>query len=178
MSHQQEFVDLDKSIHDRDSFDCQEPELNTFIRTLASKHMKSGISKTQVLPATISLPSNLFPICSFFTIAGSTIKREDLPYSEGKKLPVYPVPVFLIAQLAVHDTYQGQGLGQITLIQALKYLLNVNEFMPSYAVIVDCLNSDAEKFYLKFGFVELCKHKGKTRLYLPMKAVIKLFGES
>jgi len=178
MSHQKEFVDLNKSIHDRVSFDCKEPELNTFIRTLASKHMKSGISKTQVLPATISLPTNLVPICSFFTVAGSTIKRENLPHAEGKKLPVYPVPVFLIAQMAVHDTYQGQGLGQITLIQALKYLLNVNEFMPSYAVVVDCLNGDAEKFYLKFGFVELCKHNGRTRLYLPMKAVIKLFGES
>ena len=171
-------MDLDKAVHDRASFDCKEAELNTFIRTLASKHMKSGISKTQVLPATISLPTNLLPICSFFTVAGSTIKREELPHAQGKKLPAYPVPVFLIAQMAVHDTYQGQGLGQLTLIQALKYLLSVNEFMPSYAVIVDCLNRDAEKFYAKFGFIELCQHKGRTRLYLPMKAVIGVFEES
>jgi hypothetical protein len=41
-----EFVELDKSVHDRDSFDCGETELNTFIKKQAAKHMHAGISRT------------------------------------------------------------------------------------------------------------------------------------
>ena len=46
-----EFVQLDKNVHDRGSFDCGESELDTFIRTKASKHMQAGVSRTMVLPA-------------------------------------------------------------------------------------------------------------------------------
>lgn len=51
MSWGKEFVELSKSKHDRDSFDCGEQELNTFIKTQAAKHMQAGISRTMVLPS-------------------------------------------------------------------------------------------------------------------------------
>ena len=53
MSWAYEFVELDKAIHDRASFDCGEAELNVFIQTQAAKHMKAGISKTMLLPASL-----------------------------------------------------------------------------------------------------------------------------
>ena len=40
MSWAKEFIELDKAIHDRASFDCGEVELNEFIRTKAAKHME------------------------------------------------------------------------------------------------------------------------------------------
>ena len=49
MSWAKEFIELEKAIHDRASFDCGEVELNEFIRTKAAKHMTAGISRTMVL---------------------------------------------------------------------------------------------------------------------------------
>jgi len=170
------FVELNKAIHDRVSFDCGEEALNTFLHTQAAKHMEVGVSRTMLLPASAPLPDGKYPICAFYTIAPSTINRETLPEALAKKRPHYPVPVFLLAQLAVHSEYQNRGLGKITLIKALEYLLDVNAHMRAYAIIVDCLNEDAEQFYSKYGFEELCKYNGRTRMFIPMKTVAQLFS--
>ncbi len=99
MSWANEFVVLDKAIHDRDSFDCGETELNVFIKTQAARHMNAGISKTMLLPAFAPLPDGKYSIYAFYTIAPSSIKRNTLPKALAKKLPHYPVPVFLLAQM-------------------------------------------------------------------------------
>ena len=170
------FIELDKSKHDRVSFDCGELELNHFIKTQALKHIKAGVSRTMILPAASLLPNSKYSICSFYTIAPSSISRNTLPEAIAKKLPHYPVPVFLLAQLAVHKNEQHSELGKITLIKALEYLYEINSHMRAFAIIVDCLNSNAEKFYLKFGFEKLYSNNGRIRLFIPMKKVIKLFS--
>ena len=175
MSWSKEFLELDKAIHDRASFDCGEEELNQFIRTQAAKHMQVGISRTMVLPASNPLPNKKTPICAFYSIAPSSISRDSLPDSRAKKLPKYPVPVFLLAQLAVHREFHGKGLGKICLIKALEYLWDINAHMRAYAIVVDCLTESAEKFYAKYGFEMLCKHNGRTRMFISMRTVEQLF---
>nr|WP_306800245.1 GNAT family N-acetyltransferase [Endozoicomonas sp. YOMI1] len=129
-----------------------------------------------VLPASNPLPNQKIPICAFYSIAPGSICRDTLPKALVKKLPRYPIPVFLIAQLAVHREFQGEGLGKICLVNALKYLWEINAHMRVYAIIVDCLTDAAEKFYAKYGFEVLCEHNGKVRMFLPMKTVARLFS--
>lgn len=170
------FVQLDKNIHDRRSFDCGEEELNSFIYTKAAKHMQAGISRTMVLPTTIELPNQKLPICAFYSIAPSSISRESLPQNLAKKLPKYPVPVFLLAQLAVHHEYHSKGLGKISLISALRYFCEINSHMRAFAIVVDCLTPSAETFYAKYGFEPLSVHNGRLRMFMPMKTLEHLFG--
>lgn len=149
--------------------------LNTFIQTQAAKHTQIGISRTMLLPGSSPLPNGKYPICAFYTIAPSSIKREHLPQTWAKKLPRYPVPVFLLAQLAVHREYQGKGLGKITLTKALEHLWGINSHMKAFAIVVDCLNEQAKTFYQKYGFVVMRIYNGKIRMFIPMKVVSKLF---
>ena len=175
MNWSKEFVDLDKSIHDRTSFDCGEAELNTFIQTRAAKHMEVGVSTTRLIPNIEPLANGKYPICAFYTVTLSQIEKRTLPRIKAKQLPNYPVPTFLLAQLAVHSDCMGQGLGKITLVNALEYLLGINSLIRTYAVTVDCLNEGVENFYSQYGFELLHRDNGRARMFLPMECVAALF---
>jgi len=169
------FVELDKKRHDRTSFNCKETTLNHFLQKFSAKHMSAGISRTMILPAETLLENSKQPICSFYTIAPGAIDRKNLSVSLANKLPHYPVPVFLLAQLAVDQQFRSQGLEKITLLCALKHLYEVSLQMKSYAVVVDCLNDSAQGFYSKYGFEKLETNKEKVKMFLSMKTITQLF---
>jgi GNAT superfamily N-acetyltransferase len=169
------FVELDKKRHDRTSFDCGIEELNSFIRRSAARHRQAGISKTMVLPAR-SPKGEKAGICAFYTLSHTQIERKTLPPDLAKKLPRYPVPVLLIAQLAVHQATQGQGLGKVTLIRALRHCLAINAHLPSYSIVVYALDEGVAGFYQQYGFQALDRVNEHIRLYLPMKSVSDLFS--
>ena len=156
MSWSKTFEEINKSKHDSDSFDCGENKLNVFIKTQAVKHMLVGISRAVFLPATPVLPNQKYLIYAFYSVAPNSISRETLPVQLSKKLPHYPIPVFLLAQLASHKESQGCGLGKIS----LEYLWNVNTHMHVYAIVVDCLTDSAEY---------LCDHNGSLVCFYRSK---------
>ncbi|WP_330924954.1 GNAT family N-acetyltransferase [Candidatus Sororendozoicomonas aggregata] len=177
MSWSTTFVELDKKLHDRDSFFCGESALDQFLKKQAIRHMQSGISRTMVLPAQKPLVGGKYLICAFYSIAPGSIARQTLPDRLAKKLPRYPIPVFLLAQLAVHEQYKGEGLVKITLIKALEHLLAISAHMKAYAVIVDCLNDSVKAFYEQFGFETLQQQDGRSRLFLSIKTISLLFEQ-
>jgi len=166
-----EFVELDKKLHDRESFVCSKEPLNLFLKTQAAKHAKDGVSRTYVLLGTETLENGKFPIVAFYTLSPASIERKSLPEIVSKRLPLYPIPVILLGQLAVNASCEGHGLGQITLVKALKFAQAISERIGGFAVIVDCINDDAESFYVKYGFQELTRISGKVRMFLPMKTI-------
>ncbi len=171
MSWSTEFVELNQKLHDRESFDCGKEELNDFIQTKAAKHALGGVSRTYVLPGTAPLKNGKTPICSFYSLCPHYIDRKTLPEEFAKKLPHDPIPTILIGQLAVDVNCKGRGLGAITLIIALKLAQAASDKIGGFAVIVDCLDADAESFYLQYGFLELQRVNGKMRMFLPMKTI-------
>lgn len=126
---------------------------------------------TLVLPA----KENDADICAYYTLSHTEINRQSLPDAVAKRLPHYPIPVILVSQLAVHLRAHGVGLGKVTLIRALQHAHDINEHLPSYAVVVDALDEDVQGFYEQFGFELLDTDNHRKRLFLPMKTVAQLF---
>lgn len=166
------FVELNAKEHDRKSFDCGNEELNDFLATKAARHMKARVSRTMVLADSTKLPNGLQPIRAFYSVTSASMESDVF---KDKKLPHYPIPVFLIAQLAVNKTAQGNKVGSNTLYSALKYLYSAAQNMPAYAVTVDAYDSSVVNFYEKFGFVKLTTVNSRDRMYLPMNTVAQLF---
>jgi len=173
------FVPLDRALHDRAAFDCGVEELNTFLHQHARRGMDAGVSYTWVLPAANSPKGEKKRICAWYTLTVAHIEHTNLPANTAKRLPHYPLPVFVLAQLAVDGQCQGRGLGDITLINALRRCAQLSQRgkVPSVAVVVDVLNDAALHFYDRYpDFRPLhppATHQ-RTRLFIPMGIVEQL----
>ena len=82
------------------------------------------------------------------------------------------IRVVLLGKLAVDKTTQGKGLGSLLLFDALKRCMEVNDRSAAYAIVVDAINDDARKFYLKYEFQILTEGE-TTRLFMPMQHIIE-----
>jgi predicted N-acetyltransferase YhbS len=67
-------------------------------------------------------------------------------------MPAHPIPVILLARLAVDRRFQGKGLGAGLLKDALLRALNAADAIGIRAVLVHAKDSSATTFYAHFGF--------------------------
>lgn len=173
------FVPLKKALHDRTLFDCGIEELNSFLRQHARQGMDAGVSYTWVLPEAGTPRGERKKICAWYTLTVAHIEHASLPVDMAKRLPHYPLPVFVLAQLAVDRQCQGQGLGDITFINALRRCTHLSQKgkVPSVAVVIDVLNDAAMDFYCRYpDFMPLHSSTAhqRPRLFIPMNVVKQL----
>jgi predicted N-acetyltransferase YhbS len=70
----------------------------------------------------------------------------------GKGLARHPIPLALLARLAVDQSEQGNGLGSALLKDAFKKLLIAQEIVASRAILVHAKDDEAAKSYARYGF--------------------------
>lgn len=155
-----EVVGFDKT-QQRQQFDCGIVELNLYVQQQISQDTKRNIAAPFVL-------LNENQVIGFYTLSASSVNLGDLPAELIKKLPKYPlVPVALLGRLAVDKNYQGQGLGDFLLMDALKRSRGLSEQIGIMAVVVDAINESASHFYQQYGFEQLTAN----RLFLPIQNI-------
>jgi len=108
-------------------------------------------------------------ICGYYTLAATSVARESLPESEARRLPRYPVPAAILGRLAVDRTFQGQGLGELLVADALARVLRASEVLAVHAVIVDAKSPEIVTFYERLGFKAL--PETPLRLFLPLATI-------
>lgn len=159
---------LDSSRHHRELFCCGQDSLDNYIRKQASQDLKKKVAIVFVL-----VESSNTDVIAYYTLSAYTIELADLNESFAKKLPRYPLlPATLLGRLAVDRTYQGQHLGELILIDALRKALLATAQVASLAVIAEALDEPAANFYQKYGFQKF--KQNPMKLYLPMKSVEEL----
>jgi ribosomal protein S18 acetylase RimI-like enzyme len=169
---QQEFVALNPSHFDVKAFDCGKPDMNSYLARFAAKNMGLKLSMTWVLPGEELVMGEKTPIAAYYTLASCTVYREEIPTDE--RLPGYPVPVVLLARLAVDQRFQGQRLGEKTLVSALRHSVTLaDRGLPAIGLILDVLDEDALAFYERFELFQPFTDD-PMRLFVPMKVVEKI----
>jgi len=154
LAFQPEFVLADHTQHNLKTFNCGKPDMDTFLSRFAVKNMQIGLSRTWVLPVVSEdEPTYKSKVAAYYTLASSTVSRDEIP--TDKNLPGYPVPVVLLARLAVDERYKRQRLGEKTLITALRKSVALTDTgLPALGIILDVLNDDALRFYQHFEMFE------------------------
>lgn len=159
---------LDGERHQRAGFSCGAPELDRYIRDLATQDIRRDIARVFV-----ALDENAPVVVGFYALSVTSIDKSGLPPSQARKLPHYPVPAALIARLAVDEQSQGQGLGEHLLMDALVRIVLAGQTVAMHAVAVDARDEAAGRFYRKYGFIPLSAEP--RRLFLPL-ATIRSFA--
>ena len=162
--HQSLVIEPLSSIHDRSSFQCGVDSLDDYLKKQARQDVKRRISRVFVAVE----PESPATIEGYYTLSTLSIELNQLPEELARKLPKHPIPAALIGRLAVNQQAQGTGIGKMLLVDAIKRTLAVSGEIAIYAMVVDAIDEQAERFYQPFGFTHLCAES--RRLFLPLKA--------
>lgn len=157
------------SAHRKSEFSCGNEMLDRYLHQQANQDVKKQLSACFVV---IDKETNL--IKGYYTLANNSIPLEFIPSRIQKKLPksYNSIPTTLLGRLAIDKWFQGQGLGKLILVDALKRSYEIAKAIGSFAVVVDPINQDAEAFYFKYGFIKL---PDSGKMFLPMKTINQLF---
>lgn len=157
-----------KSSHKKKDFSCEKDSLDRYIKEQASQDVKRKLS------ACFVLEGDNDSIKGYYTLSGSSVKKELVPDDVRKKMPgaYHDLPVTLLGRLAVDVRCRNQGLGEALLMDALERSCHNAEIVGSIAVIVDPLDVSAVNFYCRYGFIPL---PDSEKMFLSMKTIEQLF---
>lgn len=133
--------------HAVDAFDCGEEPLNRFLVRYALPNQQANASQTYV-----GLSGE--NVIGFYTLVVGEVAYEGAPERLTKGLARHPVPIMLLARLAVGKDWQGKGVGAGLLRDAILRTLQAADIAGIRAFTVHAKDDRARSFYRHFGFVE------------------------
>lgn len=131
--------------HDAANFDCGQEELNNFISRYALAGQRANISQTYVAVCGVE-------IVGYHTLVVGSVVYEDAPERLGKGIPRHPIPVLLLARLAVDERWHGKGLGAALVADAMRRTLQVADIAGVRALLIHAKDEAARDFYMHLGF--------------------------
>ncbi len=158
-------INLLDSTVDRNNFDCGIENLNQYLARYALQNDKKSIGKTFVAVS----HENRKKVLGYYTVSMAQVELQDLPREMQKGLPRYPVPAMRIGRLAIDLSAQGKGIGSFLLRDALLRALSLSSEVGTHCVLVDAIDENAKRFYLRYGFMAFETHP--LTLVLPLKTI-------
>lgn len=132
--------------HDIAAFDSGIPALDDWLKRRALANEEAGGSRTYVVCAGGR-------VVGYYALATGGVAQEAATGRVRRNMPD-PVPVMVLARLAVDRAYQDRGLGAGLLRDAILRILQASEFGGIRAILVHAISAEAKWFYERHGFVE------------------------
>jgi GNAT superfamily N-acetyltransferase len=150
--------------HDLDPFDCGQEALNRFLKRFAFTSQQANASQTYVGLADDQ-------VLGYYTLVVAEISPSEAPERVRKGLARHPIPLMLLARLAVARQWQGRGVGAGLLKDALLRTLQAAEIAGIRALAAHAKDGEAQNFYVHFGF--LPSPTDPLHLYVLIKDIRK-----
>ena len=106
-------------------------------------------------------------VVGYFSLAAGSVEHHSAPGSLKRNTPD-PIPVIILARLAVAIEEQGKGLGAVLLSEAMKRAVRASRLIGARALVVHALDQKAANFYEAHGF----KTMTGTAYFLPVKTIV------
>jgi len=140
-----QIVKLDRT-HAVDGFDCGREPLNRFLIRFALQNQQAGASQTYVAISDGQ-------VVGYYTLVVGQVEYDGAPQRLTKGLARHPVPIMLLARLAIAASWQGKGLGAGLLKDAMLRTLQAAEIAGIRAFAVHAKDDQAKAFYEHFAFL-------------------------
>lgn len=132
--------------HRLEGFDCGNPALNDWLLRHARQAQGSGSAKTFVV-------ADDQRVAGYFSLTVGQIDTLEAPERIRKGMGQYPVPVVILARLAVSKQDQGCGVGFGMLQDAIRRTMLIAEQAGIRAMLTHPIDEAAARFYTRFGFI-------------------------
>ncbi len=146
--------------HQLEGFDCGKHALNDWLIRYARQAQGSGSAKTFVV-------ADGDRVAGYFSLTVGQIDTLDAPERFRQGMGQYPLPVTVLARLAVSIAAQGQGIGLGLLRDAIRRTFLISEHAGIRAMLTHPVDEEAVRFYTRFGFV--ASPSGEQQLLLLLK---------
>lgn len=155
------------SDHHVSQFDCgKHISLTDWLKRFALMNQASGNTRTYVVRRNLR-------VVGYYSLAPGSVSRKEATARASKSAPE-PIPIVLLARLAVDQAEQGQDLGSALLKNALQRAYAGAQIIGGRAVLVHAIDAEAAAFYRKCGF-ESCPSL-ELHLMLLMKDLRAALG--
>lgn len=151
--------------HDVAAFDCGSEELNRFLQRFALANQQANTSQTYVALYEGAL-------VGYYSLVVGSVAYVEAPVRVVKGQAKYPVPVMILARLAVAKQWQKQGIGKGLLKDALRRTAQVADIVGIRALLVHAKNEQARSWYEQFDFEP--SPTDELHLFLLLKDIKKI----
>ncbi len=152
------------SAHITECFDCGKSELNTFLHRFALSNQRAHLAQTYVLCQGAD-------VIGYYSLAVGQANHRDAPRRVTEGLGRYPVPLMVLARLAVTQGEQGRGWGSSLLKDALCRTAQAADIAGIRALFVHAKDEEARAFYEHFNFRP--SPNDPYHLFLLMKDLVR-----
>lgn len=132
--------------HRLDAFDCGQPDLNAWLTKYALQNQSASSAQTY-----IGLVNET--VVGYYSLAVGQVEYSGASERMRKGLARHPVPIMLLARLAVHKDWQGEGVGRALLRDAVLRTIQASEIAGIRALVVHAKDDAAKRYYEQFDFV-------------------------
>jgi GNAT superfamily N-acetyltransferase len=138
---------FDPARHDVAAFDCGNEVLNRWLTRYAGQSERRDAARTFVAVGARGA------VLGYYTLLAGQLSHENATASVRKgQSRHFPIPIALLARLAVDRNHQGEGLGAALLRDALARVKLASAHVAVRAVVVHAIDDRAADFYERFGF--------------------------
>lgn len=125
-------------------FDCGQPALNDWLQRRALQNQQRGATRTFVV-------SDGAAVVAWYALASGAVAITEATGRLRRNMPD-PIPVVLLARLAVDRQHQRRGLGRALLRDAALRVLHAADSIGIRGLLTHAIDDAAKAFYLRLGF--------------------------